>query len=299
MSLATCISFCTYDYRFLQKNIEEASHFSDQIIVSVSTHFFDGREENHELLEHCFAEHPDVLFVQFGYRTDTLYTPYRKSSPLESDWALYWHSIARMTAVPFLGDSIQYVLFVDSDEIFEGKRFKERLATKSHENFRAVRLGCIPYGVLPSQRGKAVNQVLPLLVRKDELRPLSMIQPGDRMGIFRAIDEPKSIDNRPSCIHHYSWTRTREELERKVESWGHRHDKNWKEIVEKCFTEGPQPELYPAEFSYEIGPVYFNPLSIQMPVKFKRPKHRTHIKKITPEAFLRFFLLRELELLEP
>lgn len=295
MSLATCISFCTYDYRFLKKNIEEVSCFSDQIIVSVSTHFFDGREENQKLLEHCFAEHPDVLFVQFDYRPNTVYTPYRTSSPTDPNWALYWHSIARMTTIPFLRDSIEYVLFIDSDEIFEGMRFKERLSAKSHENFRAVRLGCFPYGVLPSQRGKAVNQVLPLLVRKDELRPLSMIQPGDRMGIFRSIDEPKSIDDRPSCIHHYSWTRTKEELERKVESWGHRHDNNWKEILKKCFTEGPQPELYPAEFSYETAPVYFNPLAVQMPVQLRVPKQRDHIKKITPEEFIKFFILKELE----
>lgn len=295
MKLATCISFCTYDYRFLRKNIEEVSHFSDQIIVTASTHFFDGRPENQELLEHCFAEHPDVLFVQFAYRPDTVYTPYRTSSPAEGDWGLYWHSIARMVAVPFIEEAIETVLFLDSDEICEGIRFKERLEAQGKSPFNAIRLGCIPYGVLPSQRGKGVNQVLPLLVPKRELRPLSMIQPGDRMGIFRAIDEPKSIDERPSCIHHYSWVRPRAELERKVESWGHRSDKNWKEILEKCFSEGPQPELYPAEFPYETTPVYFDPLAVEIPLQLKKPSDRSHIKAISPESFMRHFILRELD----
>ena len=297
MPLATCISFCSYDYRFLKKNIEEVSHFSDQVIVTASTHFFDGREENQELLEHCFAEHPNLLFVQFAYRPDTLYTPYRTSTPSDADWSLYWHSIARMTAVPFIRNEIDYVLFIDSDEIFEGKRFKERLATKNHLSYRALRLGCIPYGIIPSQRGKGLNQVLPILMRKSELRPLSMIQPGDRMGIFRSIDEPKWIDERPSYIHHYSWVRPRSELERKVASWGHRNDRNWKEILEKCFIEGSQPELYPelAEFSYETGPVYFDPLSIELPREYKKPVDRSHVLSLSPQSFLHYFIQQELE----
>ena len=37
-------------------------------------------------------------------------------------------------------------------------------------------------------------------------------------------------------FHHYSWVRTKEQLLRKVASWGHNWERNWTEEVEKEFS---------------------------------------------------------------
>ena len=37
-------------------------------------------------------------------------------------------------------------------------------------------------------------------------------------------------------FHHYSWVRTEEEMLRKVQSWGHRGDREWVSLVKKEFS---------------------------------------------------------------
>ena len=36
-------------------------------------------------------------------------------------------------------------------------------------------------------------------------------------------------------VHHYSWVRSKKEMLKKVLSWGHKTDRNWKALVEKEF----------------------------------------------------------------
>jgi hypothetical protein len=45
----------------------------------------------------------------------------------------------------------------------------------------------------------------------------------------------RGFDGEP-MIHHYSWVRTKEEMLRKVRSWGHSKVKNWTALVEKEFS---------------------------------------------------------------
>ena len=37
-------------------------------------------------------------------------------------------------------------------------------------------------------------------------------------------------------FHHYSWVRTEEEMMKKVGSWGHKHDRDWPDLVRKEFS---------------------------------------------------------------
>src|SRR5689334_2116292 len=65
--LGTVISYCTNDFRFIGKCIEEARRFSHSIVVAVADHFFDGVPENRALLNATYQAHPDCLFVEFAY----------------------------------------------------------------------------------------------------------------------------------------------------------------------------------------------------------------------------------------
>jgi hypothetical protein len=214
--------------------------FSTQIVIPVCSHFFNGEPENRALLNQSYREHPDVQFVEFAYGQE----PYGIYCPLTSadeDWAHYWHSTARYVGFQFVKEC-EGVLFLDVDEIVDGKRFIKWLEKFNVEDFNALRLESYFYFREPCYRAKEKFPLNVLLVKKEAIdSPEMILDVLERKGLFDQIRGPKGshlrgLDEKP-LVHHYSWVRTPEELKQKVCTWGHRHDKEWLGLLEKEFAE--------------------------------------------------------------
>jgi hypothetical protein len=66
--IATIINYCTTDYKFIGHCINEAKSFSDQVIVPVCDHFYDGTPEDRELLEKTYKENlSNAEFCEYKY----------------------------------------------------------------------------------------------------------------------------------------------------------------------------------------------------------------------------------------
>lgn len=232
--IATIINYCTNDYRFLRYCIEEAQKFSQQIIIPVCSHFFNGEPENRALLEQSYREHSDVQFIEFAYDKE----PYGIYSPLTSsdeDWSHYWHSTARYIGFHYV-KNCDFVLFLDVDEIVEADRFIQWL-----QEFKigdALRFSSYFYFGDPSQRAIDRFPLNALLVRRSCIEsPEMILDVLERKGLYDQIQgvkltEVMGLDGRP-LVHHYSWVRTPEELQKKVLTWGHRHDQDWLKLIEE------------------------------------------------------------------
>ena len=66
------------------------------------------------------------------------------------------------------------------------------------------------------------------------------MHPQERGGTFHLAAGNKmrkvtSMQKKP-MIHHYSWVRAKEALLRKATCWGHRDERNWKELIEIEFS---------------------------------------------------------------
>ena len=59
-------------------------------------------------------------------------------------------------------------------------------------------------------------------------------------------------------VHHYSWVRTKEEMLKKVENWGHKHDKNWTSLIEEEFSRPFNGTDFVHGYSYNIVENKFN-----------------------------------------
>ena len=57
----------------------------------------------------------------------------------------------------------------------------------------------------------------------------------DKKGQKRRVNLGRLMAGTGSFFHHYSWTRTHEQMLQKVSSWGHALERNWKELVESEF----------------------------------------------------------------
>lgn len=227
--ITTVISFSTNELRFLPHCLREVQKFSKQVIVVVSDHFFDGTPEDLELLKFIYSNYPEIEFVQFAWN------PQGHFGQKESH---VWHNLARLLGYHFATSEIDYILFLDVDEIPEGKRLQNWLRVFPIQKYSAMRLACYWYFREPHFQATEWEDT-PLLVSRKHLHYDLLMHAEERAGIYWEISGKKEryvMENDLPFIHHYSWVRSKEEMLRKVRTWGHRHAKNWEELVEKEFS---------------------------------------------------------------
>jgi len=274
----------------LGKCIDEASHFSEKIIVPVCDHFFNGTLENRDLLNATYAKYPTVQFLEFPYSSTTLYPSYLHFSPEDKEWTAHWNNLARLLG--FFAATTDWILFLDTDEIVDGKRFRDAFESRIFDPYDAVRLACYYYVLKPNIRAKKV-QNLSLFVRKKALEPRFFYQRDERYGMYLHVSGNKEvglrgIDRRP-LIHHYSWVRPETECYQKVNSWSHRLDKNWEEVVQELFRGKGLEALFGTEIEFEeISDVFFDPLCVAIPKDGKEGV--SNVIKLTSRDFLRLEL---------
>lgn len=229
--ITTVISFSTNELCFLPHCLKKAQKFSKQVIVVVSDHFFDGTSEDIELLNRIYSHYSDIEFVQFAWN------PQGHFGQKESH---VWHNLARLLGYYFSKSESDYLLFLDVDEIPEGERLQNWLRCFPIQEYSAMRLAC--YWYFRESHFQATQwEDTPLLVSRKQLHYDLMMHAEERAGIYWEISGKKEryvMENKLPFIHHYSWVRSKEEMLRKVRTWGHRHAKNWEELVEKEFA-GP------------------------------------------------------------
>lgn len=282
MALATIINYCTNDFRFIGKCIEEVRHFSDQILIPVCDHFFDEHPENRFLLEHTYAAHPDCQFIEFAYSPSRLYSPYLSFSPADAEWTHIWHSTARYIGFLHLKPEVDTILFLDCDEIPEGTRVAKWLQTGEYRKRNSLLLLVYFYALQPNLRAKKLQQV-PLLAKRAALEVPFLLHPKEREGTHFSLPGPKQENVRGAdsfpLFHHYSWVRPAEECYQKAKSWAHRRDADWPELIRQTFEGGEKMFGSDHEFE-EIPDIYFDPLSISLPTHATPPGPFSHVKRV-------------------
>jgi len=290
--LGIVIPYCTNDYRFLGKCLAEVRKFAHQIVVVVCDHFFNGTVENRALLNQTYAEHPDCQFVEFAYTPGKLYSPYSIYLPEDEGWIRLLHSQARYIGLLHMERGVEFVMFLDCDEIPEGDRVAAWLKTGEYKKWNAMRLRGYYYALRANLRATRMQDVA-LIVRRACLGAVAFLQPDERAGIYyRQVAYPKKnevvgLDGQP-MFHHYSWVRPREECVRKSESWGHREEKDWRGEIKRAFNEEIYRNLFGTvnvDFK-EVDEVFFDPLKVVVP-SGRSGGQFPHVKKVGPRDILR------------
>lgn len=266
--LASIISFCTHDLRFLDRCIKSISLFSDQILIPVCDHFYNGKAEDLDLLQRIYAKYPEVDFIEFAYSETEVYGTPSRLVPYTPGWAQHWHSTARLIGTYFLKPEIDAVLFLDVDEIFERE--------PTLGNYDAIRFATYWYH-------KTADHVAttrpdgPLLVKREKLTHELLLNEDERCGMFEEIRGKKirSFSEKNPLVHHYSFVRTPSEMLAKVRSWGHHWERDWEKLIDE---EGD----FVRGYTYEKREPYWDPLQekIVLPEQKALPKHRVSPKDI-------------------
>jgi hypothetical protein len=295
-AIATVINYCTNEDRFLDQCIAEASTFSAQIIVSVCDHLFDGTPEDAVRLLQAYERHPECLFVEFTYDPDRPYGLYCPYTPTDEDWAHYWHSTGRYVGYHSIDEQIEYILFLDVDEIVDAKRFMSWLDYAQFWRLDAARF--LSYFYFRSAEYRASpNLPHALLVRKSALgSPEDILSIHERQGLFEQIGGLKfrnvlDKEGKP-LVDHYSWVRTKEELLLKTKAWGHRSDRDWKSLIEEEFNKEFTGTESMFNLTYEKVVPRFDPFAPRQSSE-NRAKNLSHVKKIDSQSLNRELLRKE------
>ncbi|NGX37053.1 MAG: hypothetical protein K1000chlam2_00203 [Chlamydiae bacterium] len=268
--LASVINFCTHDLRFLDKCIRSVASFSDQIVIPVCDHFYNGKPEDLSLLQRLYHKYPDIDFIEFAYSEEEVYGTPSKWIPQSPGWAQHWHNSARLIGTYFLHADIDYVLFLDVDEIFAAN-----LRQVPFTDYASLRFATYWY-FKTARQCATVYPDGPLLIRRDLLTTELLLNEDERMGMFFKIEGKKEreyvLDGKP-LVHHYSWVRTKEEMLQKVRSWGHHWERDWEALME---TEGD----FVRGYEYKEVEPYWDPLQEEasLPNEEGAP-----LKKVTPK----------------
>lgn len=282
--IAAIINFCTNESRFIQASLEQASLFASQVIVPVCDHFFDGTPENRPLLEQIYAAFPNCLFIEYPFVLNQIpQRIWKKIAP-----AHFWHSLSRLIGFSYLEEKIDSVLFLDADEVPDGRRFAEWLECSDYHHHTAMKLANYWYFREPTNQSLRFEDSV-VLVQKRALEPTLILREEERDAIYDSLPCPKrrhvtGVDGSP-MFHHYSWVRTKEEMLKKVQAWGHKGDRDWVQLVHKEFETPFRGTDFVHGYNYKIVESLFD-------IRLGEPefigKGAPNVKRLTREEVLKW-----------
>lgn len=224
------------DLRFLSAGLLQIAPIFKRIVISIGTKLWNGEPQNNEVID-TFAKtlQPHIKLMKYCVPEDQI-SIFRGSIKPE----MYWEGHARLIAYNEMND-VEYVMFLDSDEIIDGAAFKTWLDTYDYKHYGAMKLQNYWYWREPIYRAKNYHEDSIVLAKKGSFNPFHVFSNLGRHGIFescagRKMRDVTSVDKKPMA-HHYSWVRDKENMLRKVRAWGHRNDRtDWSLLVEKEFS---------------------------------------------------------------
>lgn len=281
MECAAIVNFCSNDARFLAPCIEQLKKAVSTIIFVVADHFFDQTKEDLDLLYQLFSEKEDVHTIFYPLSSCLL----PKTSP--KDEKHLWASISRTIGFGFLPKNTTHAFFLDVDEIPDGERLREEIEEKRLLSYDFAELGC--YWYFRETKYQATTwEATPLFAKKSHLAKKQILHKDERLGTFREGKGKKyspflGKDEKP-LFHHYSWVRSKEEMEKKVVRWGHAQDRDWLPLVTQEFAHPFQGKDFVHGYSFtEIPPLVTLKEPILGPLNKDLP---THLSKKEAYALL-------------
>lgn len=243
--IGVIINYCTNDYKFLRHNVKAVSKFSEEIIIPIADHFYDGTLENKKLILKSIKENKEARFVRFPYKhkeRDQNYIMWRLRRILKLSLvggSQYWICLARLIGYRNLSKKVKYALFLDADEIVDNEKLIKWLNTGQYKKFDAMKLANYWYFREPNHQATTYEDS-PLLIRKNNIQKGFFFDYSEREGIYQKISGKKKrmvfgLNHKP-MVHHYCWARSKKEMLKKVQTWGHNKDRNWEKLVIKEFS---------------------------------------------------------------
>ena len=233
VTIGAVVLYSTNDYDYFNLCINNLLDCGiSSIVVVTCSRMWNGDEENQELMEQSiklYADNPKVEFIKIPWVPDM--KPF------------YFENIGREMGVSFIQNKCDFVLLIDTDEIIDPYTFSIWLNTYDISRYKAIGLKQYFYMKSAIYRAKTCDDYNVVLFNT---KYANKKRYGNARRRFLNYDNkisrwltklgvhPKYKLQKDDLIfiHHYSWVKTKEQLLKKVNNWGHREDrKDWASVV--------------------------------------------------------------------
>lgn len=257
MTIGVILSTSTTELRFLRTQLDECAKFASQTIVCIGNHRFDGiTPEPLESFESVIREYPNVHFLIYPVTP-----PETFSNPLPLRPGAYWHNMSRIVGALRLKEDIHWVMFLDGDEVPEGAALNawEQHALAKGTKDRIIYLANYWYFKDPIYRAKYLEQSVPVVPRSlfsDEKETVLLLMDANERYCFTSLDlevcEFELSLNKEPMIHHFSWVRSKEDILRKIATWGHQGEQPWEALIEETWDKAFDGRDFVHGYEYDI-----------------------------------------------
>lgn len=236
-NLGIVISYCSNDRIFVDALLRECQAIgARQIVLSVGNHHYDMTPEDIGHVEDLARKYPSVTFVLYPVVAID-----DAQNPMKNRKLAYWHNMARIQACKQLVPEIEWVLFLDADEIPEGERFKDwYMATRATRLQKIYKLANYYYFRDPILQATSYEDSVMLVPRAACCYPILMNElERDGIPYLTGLQCERNVVHQNTQLpmfHHFSWVRTKEAMMRKVKNWAHKDDTDWEAKIHEEFS---------------------------------------------------------------
>ncbi len=230
MKVAICVSYCSNERAFIRPLLTQALACADQVVVAFGSHYYDFEPEDMKHLGKLAEDYPNVLFALYPVTSQAA-----EHNHLQRKDA-FWHNISRIAAWRQVKEDIDWILFLDGDEVPDGEAFKSWFQThkESLDQNAVYKLANYWYFKEPTHQSQTWEDSC-LLVPAASLSFHRLMHNMERDGLCENMIVHRNVVHHDSGLpmfHHYSWVRSKECILKKVATWGHRSDRDWVRYIE-------------------------------------------------------------------
>jgi hypothetical protein len=237
LMISVVVSYNSNEQRFIESIVNECVKFSDNVIISAYSTFFDGQKDDKVY---------EILSLTKNKKISVIISNSKDYETIKDK-----HNGLRFNAMPSVKHD--YVLFLDGDEIPNGDLMRDYLSDKSYKQYDALSFRCYWYfreAIYQATRFEECG----IIVRSSMCNKKFLFHEAERWNFTNVTSNyvRNQVLNEEVIIHHYSWVRSKEEMLRKVKAWGHTNDKNWVELIEQEFEKDFDGKDFIHNYSYNI-----------------------------------------------
>lgn len=271
-NISVVINYCSLEREYLNICLNQCMKFSNDIVVSYGSHFYDGTIEDHAHIEKEIAKNPEVKFVKYEVDKSINLNLQRG---VEKRPHAYWHNLARWTGLKGIkGEG--WVLFLDVDEIPDGDRVNQWLHSFNLVKNTSYSLANYWYFKSPNYRATEWESTSKVIYSKN-ISEKSIFGDAERDHLQNTTGDYSEygilgLDGYP-LIHHFSWVRSEEVLLRKIKTWGHSDQvKDPVNYVKSIFENkniNDSVHNYKYDYVYNQFSIKINTVDVSFPLSFK------------------------------
>jgi hypothetical protein len=253
--LTIVISYCSNERAFIHALLTQALQCAEHVIVTVGTHTYDFQPEDTNHIQHLAATYPNATFVYYPVSQEI-----SRTNPLQYRKDAFWHNVSRIAGWRSMPDETEWVLFLDADEIPHAPSFLQWYRNIYLNKECAYKLANYWYFREPIFQATTFEDSV-LLVHASKMSYDRLMRDMERDGIVEDLPCRRmqlSVATKLPMFHHFSWVRTKEDMIKKVSTWGHKTDRDWVAQIETEFSGPFSGTDFVHNYSYVTVPNMFN-----------------------------------------